>query len=630
MMISALISLHFMRTTGTALIAPERLPLSTRGQSIIGADGHRVRFSCINWYGAHMQLHTVGGLQYSSLKNLSAQIAALGFNCVRLPFSLQLWFESPQVPAFATQANRDLAGIRGMALFDLTVQSIVEAGLMVILNNHNSASGWCCDINSEEGLWNTAQYSSRQWLECLEGMVRRYRSNPLVVAMDLRNEIHDTPTRIITWGVSQSIDTDWKVATEAAAHALHQANTDLLILVSGLCFSFDLRKLHRSPPHLPDPTRLVWTVHYYSFARWWTRLEDQLGVSWSQVVLIAALVLSGAGVLLVTVLWIGKRFRFLPRRDLLSVSIAIGAWLLLLTAPLALIASVVRLGYSYAGCACMAEEADALDVVRLHLTWIGASTLCVSFALVLLLRRQRLKANADNGFPPSTTNFLSGDIGGPAPLPTFEFSAAELSSFGSGSRPEGFRSCACRLLSGERRRWLRFCLWFNSLMLLLLCMIAMSALVHIARRTSSYSQLHDELYSKWLSGARAPVLIGEFGEGPAFDEPKVSYWSYMTRFLRDEELDWAYWPLNGDKWEQSKHRFADEGYGILDRQYARVRRPSQLADLPMAGAADNARDLDLRMQVMEGKLGELQRQVSNLEEQSAHRANEGSGEAFNV
>ena len=31
-----------------------------------------------------------------------------------------------------------------MAVFDAVVAGLTEAGLMVLLNNHNSGAGWCC------------------------------------------------------------------------------------------------------------------------------------------------------------------------------------------------------------------------------------------------------------------------------------------------------------------------------------------------------------------------------------------------------------------------------------------------------------------------------------------------------
>ena len=69
---------------------------------------------------------------------------SLGFNCVRLPFSLQLLYEDPVVPEIALVANAGLKGIRAMALFGLSIKRMADAGLIVVLNNHNSAARLCC------------------------------------------------------------------------------------------------------------------------------------------------------------------------------------------------------------------------------------------------------------------------------------------------------------------------------------------------------------------------------------------------------------------------------------------------------------------------------------------------------
>lgn len=43
-------------------------------------------------------------------------------------------------------------------------------------------------------------------------------------------------------------------------------------------------------------------------------------------------------------------------------------------------------------------------------------------------------------------------------------------------------------------------------------------------------------------GEPAPVLIGEFGTSA----PNV-WWRHVLRYIREGDLDWAYWSLNGEK-----------------------------------------------------------------------------------
>jgi hypothetical protein len=49
-------------------------------------------------------------------------------------------------------------------------------------------------------VWFSANYSTSDWVELQADLVARYKHDPMVVGIDLRNEIHDTPTHNIGWG----------------------------------------------------------------------------------------------------------------------------------------------------------------------------------------------------------------------------------------------------------------------------------------------------------------------------------------------------------------------------------------------------------------------------------------------
>ena len=53
----------------------------------------------------------------------------------------------------------------------------------------------------------------------------------------------------------------------------------------------------------------------------------------------------------------------------------------------------------------------------------------------------------------------------------------------------------------------------------------------------------------------------------------------MTRFLREWDLDFAYWSLNGDAWNDRRGTFTGEWYGLLKPDYASIRHPSMLRDM---------------------------------------------------
>ena len=84
-----------------SLSSCQRLPLTTGEvggkMAIVDSQGARVKMACVNWYGAHMEGHVVNGLDRQSLSSIANTIKEIGFNCVRLPFSLEQYYQNPYV-----------------------------------------------------------------------------------------------------------------------------------------------------------------------------------------------------------------------------------------------------------------------------------------------------------------------------------------------------------------------------------------------------------------------------------------------------------------------------------------------------------------------------------------------------
>ena len=53
----------------------------------------------------------------------------------------------------------------------------------------------------------------------------------------------------------------------------------------------------------------------------------------------------------------------------------------------------------------------------------------------------------------------------------------------------------------------------------------------------------------------------------------------MVRFIEEYDLDWAYWPINGDTWDEGENEWRDEWYGVLEQDYFTIRRMDQYRDL---------------------------------------------------
>lgn len=283
-----MLSLTTLIFTSLALGNALTPPLRTQGNEVLDAAGKPVRFACVNWYGAHMTRYVVNGLDKRPVNDIAASIASLGFNCVRLVFSNDLYFKSPPVNASAVSANPTLAGKPAMDAFDAVVEALTSNGVMVILNNHISRAGWCCSNDDGNGLWYTSEYPTSSWQSMWVRLAKRYKSNPLVVGADLRNELRQANGIKPTWGDGNS-STDWKMAAQDCGNAVLKENSNLLILVEGLSYANILGLQHGETPNplckecvvqshpvkLNVPNRLIYSGHIYS----WDSQFDQTDFS---------------------------------------------------------------------------------------------------------------------------------------------------------------------------------------------------------------------------------------------------------------------------------------------------------------------------------------------------------------
>lgn len=177
---------------------------------------------------------------------------------MRLPFSIQLVLDNPPVCGAVVAANPEFAGQPALAVFDGTIAALTAAGLAVILDNHTSAADWCCAEGDTNAVWHTLRYPEPVWIECWRRLARRYRDNPRVIAVDLRNE----PRSPARW-VSRDPRRSWRDAAERAGAAVLAENPRVLVVVEGSDFASDLRGARSTPVRLPWGERLVYSVHDY-------------------------------------------------------------------------------------------------------------------------------------------------------------------------------------------------------------------------------------------------------------------------------------------------------------------------------------------------------------------------------
>jgi len=243
-----------------------RTPLHVQGRFIVDSIGEKVHLHCVTWAGAEQQDGVVGGLQFQPVEAIAHWIKEQGFNCIRLPWSVWMVRTNPTITEKALlTANPALVGKPALYIFDAVVHASRRQGLMVILDNHMSDGDWCCSETDENGLWYNDRWPETAWLQAHRDLAKRYQNVPVVIGMELRNELRASVINgkrlVPTWGTGDKA-TDWKMAAAEATEALRTYAKHWIVFVDGLHFSSDFNAI------LGDPLlkkNLVYAPHDYSW-----------------------------------------------------------------------------------------------------------------------------------------------------------------------------------------------------------------------------------------------------------------------------------------------------------------------------------------------------------------------------
>lgn len=248
----------------TCLCTP---PLQTQDRNILDATGMRCKLTSINWYGASDIFMVPGGLDIRQRNEIAQTVRKLGFNSVRLPYSDELVLKNPLVDAKHLGANADLVGKTALEIFGSVVEALTRAGLVVIVNNHITQSRWCCDGNPCDTGWENIgvpfcaiKQTEEQWIENLVTVMRPHVDNPLVVGIDLRNEVRGF--------LGSYLWNSWAAAAERAASRLHALSPQWLIVVEGVSSANDVSGACRRPVHLRRKGKVVYSAHVYGWSGW--------------------------------------------------------------------------------------------------------------------------------------------------------------------------------------------------------------------------------------------------------------------------------------------------------------------------------------------------------------------------
>jgi endoglucanase len=234
----------------------------TEGNQIVDEAGQNVRIAGVNWFGMESNRYAPDGLHARNYKEMMNQMADLGFNTIRLPFSDQLFDAGSMPNGVDFSKNPDLASLTGLQIMDKIVAYAGQIGMKVILDHHRSSAGAGAN---ENGLWYGSAYSEQKWIDNWTMLASRYAGNSTVIGADLHNEPHGSAT----WGGGGA--TDWAAAAERSGNAVLRANSNWLIFVEGVesyngeyyWWGGNLMGVKDRPIRLDSPGHLVYSAHDY-------------------------------------------------------------------------------------------------------------------------------------------------------------------------------------------------------------------------------------------------------------------------------------------------------------------------------------------------------------------------------
>ncbi|OIW00378.1 hypothetical protein TanjilG_05728 [Lupinus angustifolius] len=254
-----------------AIIEVKGVPLHTDSRWIVNEDGKRVKLACVNWV-SHLDAVVAEGLSKQPVDVISNRIKIMGFNCVRLTWPIFLATNDSYASLTVRDSFQSLGLIESVAgvqsnnpsIVDLTliqafqavVKSLGDNNVMVILDNHITRPGWCCSNNDGNGFFGDQYFDPNLWIQGLTKMATTFKGISNVVGMSLRNELR---------GPRQNVN-DWYRYMIQGAEAVHAANPDVLVILSGLSFDKDLSFIKNRPVNLSFKGKLVFETHWYGFS----------------------------------------------------------------------------------------------------------------------------------------------------------------------------------------------------------------------------------------------------------------------------------------------------------------------------------------------------------------------------
>ncbi|KAI0536246.1 glycoside hydrolase superfamily [Xylaria digitata] len=230
-------------------------PLVTSGRWITDASGAKVTYVGVNWAGS-LETMIPEGLQYQSIETLVSKIKSLGMNAIRLTYAIEMidqYYDNGEKDVTIQKSFIDALGQDdGMAIYDKVIANNPSFGaettrlqvydaiaaecakqeIYVHLDNHISKAGWCCSPLDGNSWWGDTYFDVKNWTRGLSFMAEHGKTWTNLMSMSLRNELRIPLTN--TQLTNSYNWEDWYKYVQQGADAIHSANPDLLIFLSGL------------------------------------------------------------------------------------------------------------------------------------------------------------------------------------------------------------------------------------------------------------------------------------------------------------------------------------------------------------------------------------------------------------
>ena len=220
----------------------------TQSRNIYDANHQELQIRGINHFGFNTPILQPQYLWAMGWKEQIAQIKALGFNAIRLPFAPDALYVATPVDELSyidAGLNPELIGQTPLQVLDLWMAEANRQGIYVLLDFHSVSKvlqypTWFVSNPADFDLvYNNQAYTKDHWIRDLAFVARRYAHLGHFLGIDIYNEPHGN----VRWSAGDPNVTDpayyWKAAAELASAAVLAANPNLLIFVQGVSANHD-------------------------------------------------------------------------------------------------------------------------------------------------------------------------------------------------------------------------------------------------------------------------------------------------------------------------------------------------------------------------------------------------------